>query len=313
METTNINSSTEVQDESTPASTSESGSTNKTGEDKTDKAGVVPNAEREVIFHTENPLQFMTCSPTDGMVRITSLPTITSSSGYMGELYINDVVYEIKSSIVGTPPVDLRRPTNEFIWEHTVALIETFPKPITLKIKNNDDANGNNNNNNNVQHDVMKETSNTNATIRDSLETTKEQSTEKNIPSSSKSTSTTINNLKKKKSFIPKTQEQHQEAKMNLFSSITKGIQNLFTDDATSTTSTTSSRTSTTTSTTNNKTVDRDIGDMKSKLDQTKDALNERGDRLNSLSDKTSALKDASQDFASMAKELQKSQGGFFW
>lgn len=58
------------------------------------------------------------------------------------------------------------------------------------------------------------------------------------------------------------------------------------------------------------------LGGITSSLNQTKDALNERGERLNTLSDKTRALKDASADFASMAKELKRSQeggGGLFW
>jgi len=48
------------------------------------------------------------------------------------------------------------------------------------------------------------------------------------------------------------------------------------------------------------------------RLGQTRDALNERGDKLNTLVDKTARLESAASDFAKMAKELEKSQGGFW-
>ncbi|KAI2500336.1 hypothetical protein MHU86_14144 [Fragilaria crotonensis] len=56
------------------------------------------------------------------------------------------------------------------------------------------------------------------------------------------------------------------------------------------------------------------VGGLHASLGQTRDALNERGDRLNTLSEKTEKLMNASEDFAKMAKELEKSQsGGLFW
>jgi len=62
---------------------------------------------------------------------------------------------------------------------------------------------------------------------------------------------------------------------------------------------------------------DEDLADIQSqgladRLGQTRDALNERGDKLNSLVDKTARLESAASDFAKMAKELEKSQGGFW-
>eukprot|EP00547_Thalassionema_nitzschioides_P003753 CAMPEP_0194217178 /NCGR_PEP_ID=MMETSP0156-20130528/20536_1 /TAXON_ID=33649 /ORGANISM="Thalassionema nitzschioides, Strain L26-B" /LENGTH=926 /DNA_ID=CAMNT_0038946149 /DNA_START=189 /DNA_END=2969 /DNA_ORIENTATION=- len=57
-----------------------------------------------------------------------------------------------------------------------------------------------------------------------------------------------------------------------------------------------------------------DLGSLQATLGQTRDALNERGDRLSSLGEKTERLMNASEDFAKMAKELEKSQsGGLFW
>lgn len=56
------------------------------------------------------------------------------------------------------------------------------------------------------------------------------------------------------------------------------------------------------------------VGGLHASLGQTRDALNERGDRLNTLGEKTEKLMNASEDFAKMAKELEKSQsGGLFW
>ena len=55
------------------------------------------------------------------------------------------------------------------------------------------------------------------------------------------------------------------------------------------------------------------ISGLSAQLNQTRDALNERGAKLNTLSDKSDKLVNASQDFASMAKELnKKSNEGFF-
>jgi hypothetical protein len=57
-----------------------------------------------------------------------------------------------------------------------------------------------------------------------------------------------------------------------------------------------------------------EVGSLHASLGQTRDALNERGERLNTLSEKTEKLMNASEDFAKMAKELEKSQsGGLFW
>jgi hypothetical protein len=57
-----------------------------------------------------------------------------------------------------------------------------------------------------------------------------------------------------------------------------------------------------------------DLGSLQASLGQTRDALNQRGERLGTLSEKTEKLMDASQNFAKMAKELEKSQsGGLFW
>jgi hypothetical protein len=56
------------------------------------------------------------------------------------------------------------------------------------------------------------------------------------------------------------------------------------------------------------------IGGLHASLGKTKDALNQRGERLGALSEKTEKLMNASEDFAKMAKELEKSQsGGMFW
>jgi hypothetical protein len=53
---------------------------------------------------------------------------------------------------------------------------------------------------------------------------------------------------------------------------------------------------------------------LSDQLNQTRDALNQRGEKLNTLAEKSDKLVNASQDFASMAKELnRKSQGGLFW
>jgi uncharacterized coiled-coil protein SlyX len=55
------------------------------------------------------------------------------------------------------------------------------------------------------------------------------------------------------------------------------------------------------------------ISGLSSQLNQTRNALNERGTKLNSLADKSDKLVSASQDFAAMAKELnRKSNQGFF-
>ena len=55
------------------------------------------------------------------------------------------------------------------------------------------------------------------------------------------------------------------------------------------------------------------LSGLSNQLNQTRDALNERGDKLKTLSDKSDKLVSASQDFAAMAKELNKqSSQGFF-
>jgi len=55
------------------------------------------------------------------------------------------------------------------------------------------------------------------------------------------------------------------------------------------------------------------IAGLSAQLDQTRDALNERGAKLGALNDKSDKLVSASQDFAAMAKELEKkSSQGFF-
>jgi hypothetical protein len=55
------------------------------------------------------------------------------------------------------------------------------------------------------------------------------------------------------------------------------------------------------------------ISGLSTQLNQTRDALHERGAKLNSLADKSDKLVSASQDFAAMAKELnRKSNQGFF-
>ncbi|KAG7363153.1 ankyrin repeat domain protein [Nitzschia inconspicua] len=56
------------------------------------------------------------------------------------------------------------------------------------------------------------------------------------------------------------------------------------------------------------------ITGLSSQLNQTRVALNERGAKLDTLADKSDKLVSASQDFAAMAKELnRKSNQGFFW
>lgn len=57
------------------------------------------------------------------------------------------------------------------------------------------------------------------------------------------------------------------------------------------------------------------ISGLSSQLNQTRDQLNERGDKLNTLAEKSDKLVSASQDFAAMAKELNRksSQGFFGW
>eukprot|EP00980_Cylindrotheca_fusiformis_P010792 scaffold2442_cov146-Cylindrotheca_fusiformis.AAC.7 len=56
------------------------------------------------------------------------------------------------------------------------------------------------------------------------------------------------------------------------------------------------------------------ISGLSGQLNQTRDALNQRGDKLNTLAEKSDRLVNASEDFASMAKKLNRStQGGFFW
>ncbi len=54
---------------------------------------------------------------------------------------------------------------------------------------------------------------------------------------------------------------------------------------------------------------------LSSQLNQTRDALNERGAKLTGLADKSDKLVSASEDFAAMAKELNRksSQGFFTW
>mmetsp|Transcript_9210 Transcript_9210/g.14174 ORF Transcript_9210/g.14174 Transcript_9210/m.14174 type:complete len:979 (-) Transcript_9210:126-3062(-) len=60
--------------------------------------------------------------------------------------------------------------------------------------------------------------------------------------------------------------------------------------------------------------ANRGMAGLSSQLNQTRDELNQRGERLNSLAEKSDKLVNASADFASMAKELNKStQGGLFW
>jgi len=55
------------------------------------------------------------------------------------------------------------------------------------------------------------------------------------------------------------------------------------------------------------------LSGLSNQLNQTRDALNQRGDRLATLSDKSDKLVSASQDFAAMAKELnRKSSQSFF-
>lgn len=55
------------------------------------------------------------------------------------------------------------------------------------------------------------------------------------------------------------------------------------------------------------------ISGLSNQLNQTRDALNERGAKLSTLSDKSDKLVNASQDFAAMAKELNRaSNQGFF-
>jgi hypothetical protein len=55
------------------------------------------------------------------------------------------------------------------------------------------------------------------------------------------------------------------------------------------------------------------ISGLSAQLSQTRDALNERGDKLSGLADKSDKLVSASQDFAAMARELnRKSNQGFF-
>ena len=56
------------------------------------------------------------------------------------------------------------------------------------------------------------------------------------------------------------------------------------------------------------------IAGLSAQLNQTRDALNQRGEKLNALAEKSDRLVSASQDFATMAKELnRKTQSGFFW
>jgi hypothetical protein len=55
------------------------------------------------------------------------------------------------------------------------------------------------------------------------------------------------------------------------------------------------------------------LAGLSNQLNQTRDVLNERGEKLSTLSDKSDKLVSASQDFAAMAKELnRKSNQGFF-
>ena len=55
------------------------------------------------------------------------------------------------------------------------------------------------------------------------------------------------------------------------------------------------------------------LSGLSNQLSQTRNFLNERGDKLSTLSDKSDKLVSASQDFAAMAKELnRKSNQGFF-
>lgn len=57
------------------------------------------------------------------------------------------------------------------------------------------------------------------------------------------------------------------------------------------------------------------VAGLSSQLNQTRDALNERGVKLNTLADKSDKLVSASEDFASMAKELNRktNQSFFSW
>merc|ERR1719464_728140 len=55
------------------------------------------------------------------------------------------------------------------------------------------------------------------------------------------------------------------------------------------------------------------LDELSNQLNQTRDVLNKRGDKLSTLSDKSDKLVSASQDFAAMAKELnRKSNQSFF-
>jgi len=63
----------------------------------------------------------------------------------------------------------------------------------------------------------------------------------------------------------------------------------------------------------NSQTESDSLAGLSNQLNQTRDVLNERGEKLSTLSDKSDKLVTASQDFAAMAKELnRKSNQGFF-
>ena len=57
------------------------------------------------------------------------------------------------------------------------------------------------------------------------------------------------------------------------------------------------------------------IAGLNAQLSETRDKLNERGEKLSSMADKSDQLVAAAENFASMAKELNKksSQGFFSW
>lgn len=63
----------------------------------------------------------------------------------------------------------------------------------------------------------------------------------------------------------------------------------------------------------NSQTESDSLAELSNQLNQTRNVLNERGEKLSTLSDKSDKLVTASQDFAAMAKELnRKSNQGFF-
>lgn len=114
---------------------------------------------------------------------------------------------------------------------------------------------------------------------------------------------------------IPTITDDSKREELFSGSAMSRAVRNFFTDGGTGTANDDVEQ-STRSGSAEKSAQDQLVG-IASSLDQTKDALNERGERLNTLSDKTRALADASSDFASMAKELKKSQegggGGLFW